>query len=206
MRTGCGASPGIAPVASTTVAGVAGAIRYSDPVCASGPSVGTPVNSGRTVYPCLPLAEATDSRLIEVPCAGVDFRLQLPVLAGPPCETWLQVQNVGDRDGKAIVIVWGEPGACPPQAAGPLKAECSGLLKPGNYTLCELAVPAGTHSTLEDQGGVLDPNTGDICLQFTLAAGEEKSFTIDLQDSDSAAVCTTDDGYGYVVMPLARER
>ena len=33
-----------------------------------------------------------------------------------------------------------------------------------------------------------------------------KSFTIDLQDSDAAAVCTTDDGYGYVIMPLARDR
>ena len=34
----------------------------------------------------------------------------------------------------------------------------------------------------------------------------EKSFTLDLQDSDAAAVCTTDDGYGYVIMPLARDR
>lgn len=34
----------------------------------------------------------------------------------------------------------------------------------------------------------------------------EKPFTIDLQDSDAAAVCTTDDGYGYVIMPLARDR
>ena len=34
----------------------------------------------------------------------------------------------------------------------------------------------------------------------------EKTFTIDLKDADSAAVCTTDDGYGYVIMPLARDR
>jgi DNA polymerase-3 subunit beta len=34
----------------------------------------------------------------------------------------------------------------------------------------------------------------------------EKTFTLDLQDSDAAAVFTTDDGYGYVVMPLARDR
>ena len=37
-------------------------------------------------------------------------------------------------------------------------------------------------------------------------ANADKSFTLDLQDSDSAAVCTTDDGYGYVIMPLARDR
>jgi len=34
----------------------------------------------------------------------------------------------------------------------------------------------------------------------------ERSFTFDMQDADSAAVCSTDDGYGYVIMPLARDR
>jgi hypothetical protein len=54
-----------------------------------------------------------------------------------------------------------------------------GLLKPGSYTLCELAVPAGTHSTLEDQGGTLNTTTGDVCLTFTLTAGETRAFSID---------------------------
>jgi hypothetical protein len=54
-----------------------------------------------------------------------------------------------------------------------------GLLRPGTYTLCELAVPAGTHSTLEDLGGVLDATTGNVCLTFTLAAGEIRGFSID---------------------------
>ncbi len=35
---------------------------------------------------------------------------------------------------------------------------------------------------------------------------QEKTFTFDLADGDSAAVATTDDGYGYVIMPLARDR
>jgi DNA polymerase-3 subunit beta len=34
----------------------------------------------------------------------------------------------------------------------------------------------------------------------------EKTFTIEVKDSDSAAICSTDDGYGYVVMPLARDK
>ncbi len=85
---------------------------------------GTPVNSGRTVLPCLPLVKASSTAYIEVPCAGVDFRIQLPVLDDETCETWIQVQNVGDKDGKALIIVWGDPSFCPPQAAGPLKAEC----------------------------------------------------------------------------------
>ena len=49
----------------------------------------------------------------------------------------------------------------------------------------------------------LDPRfVGD----FLKVLDPEKTFTIDLQDSDAAAVCTTDDGYGYVIMPLARDR
>jgi DNA polymerase III subunit beta len=49
----------------------------------------------------------------------------------------------------------------------------------------------------------LDPRfVGD----FLKVLEPEKSFTFDLQDSDAAAVCSTDDGYGYVIMPLARDR
>jgi DNA polymerase III subunit beta len=49
----------------------------------------------------------------------------------------------------------------------------------------------------------LDPR---FVIDFLKVLDAEKPFTIDLQDSDSAAVCTTDDGYGYVIMPLARDR
>jgi hypothetical protein len=54
-----------------------------------------------------------------------------------------------------------------------------GYLAPGSYTLCELAVPAGTHSTLQDQGGTLNATAGSVCLTFTLAAGSNQTFTID---------------------------
>ncbi|HEY4233133.1 MAG TPA: DNA polymerase III subunit beta [Lacipirellulaceae bacterium] len=49
----------------------------------------------------------------------------------------------------------------------------------------------------------LDPR---FVVDFLKVLEPEKSFTLDLQDSDAAAVCTTDDGYGYVIMPLARDR
>ena len=39
---------------------------------------------------------------------------------------------------------------------------------------------------------------------FLKVLDAEKSFTLNIVDSDSAALCLTDDGYGYVVMPLAR--
>ena len=49
----------------------------------------------------------------------------------------------------------------------------------------------------------LDPRfAGD----FLKVLDPEKTFTLELADSESAAVCTTDDGYGYVIMPLARDR
>ncbi len=48
------------------------------------------------------------------------------------CDAWIEAQNVGDRPAKVLVLVWGAPGFCPPQCAGPLKVECSGLLAPGS--------------------------------------------------------------------------
>jgi len=50
---------------------------------------------------------------------------------------------------------------------------------------------------------MLDPR---FVLDFLKVLEPEKTFTLDIQDSDAAAVCTTDDGYGYVIMPLARDR
>jgi DNA polymerase III subunit beta len=49
----------------------------------------------------------------------------------------------------------------------------------------------------------LDPR---FVNDFLKVLDPEKMFTIDLVDGDGAAVCTTDDGYGYVIMPLARDR
>lgn len=51
-----------------------------------------------------------------------------------------------------------------------------------------------------------------ICLDpryvqdFLKVLDPNKMFTLEIQDPDSAAVCHTDDGYGYVIMPLARDR
>ena len=63
-------------------------------------------------------------------------RIQLPVLNWigdrPGADTWIEVQNVGATFTKAALVLWGEAGFCPPQAAGPIKVECSGLLKPGS--------------------------------------------------------------------------
>jgi len=41
---------------------------------------------------------------------------------------------------------------------------------------------------------------------FLKVLDAERSFVCEVQDSESAALLTTDDGYGYVVMPLQRDR
>ncbi|MCE7937263.1 hypothetical protein DCC79_03550 [bacterium] len=108
-----------------------------------------PVNSGRTVYPCLSPVAHIDDLTLDVPCGGADYRLALPALNPDTCDTWLQVQNVGDAPTKALVLLWGLPGACPPQAAGPLKLECTGLLRPGSaWSFPSDRVPPGTRSAI----------------------------------------------------------
>ena len=53
-----------------------------------------------------------------------------------------------------------------------------GLYRPGGYTLCQQAPPSGWSTTLVAQGGI--PNaSGDICLPFTLGAGQAKAFSVD---------------------------
>ena len=49
----------------------------------------------------------------------------------------------------------------------------------------------------------LDPR---FVVDFLKVLDPEKTFTLEVKDAESAAVCSTDDGYGYVIMPLARDR
>jgi DNA polymerase-3 subunit beta len=49
----------------------------------------------------------------------------------------------------------------------------------------------------------LDPRfVGD----FLRVLDPEQTFVLELQDAESAVVCNTEDGYSYVIMPLARDR
>jgi len=63
------------------------------------------------------------------------------------CDALIEVQNVGNDTTALSLVVWGAPGFCPAQAAGPLKIECSGLLKPGStWNFFGDQVPAGAKS------------------------------------------------------------
>lgn len=78
-------------------------------------------------------------------------QVHLPILnyAGQSevCSSWLSVQVLGCEPAKAVLLVWAEPGFCPPQAAGPLKVECTGLLRPGSsWSLLGAQIPRGSQS------------------------------------------------------------
>ncbi len=80
-------------------------------------------------------------------------QVHLPVLSfmgqDDVCRSWIEAQNVGSEPSKAIMITWGEPGFCPPQCAGPLKVECSGLLRPGSaWNFLGAQVPTGAKSAI----------------------------------------------------------
>jgi hypothetical protein len=65
------------------------------------------------------------------------------------CRSWIETQNVGNVDSKAVLVVWGEPGFCPPQCAGPLKVECTGLLRPGStWNFLGAQLPTGAKSAM----------------------------------------------------------
>ncbi len=59
------------------------------------------------------------------------------------------------------------------------------------------------------------PYTGDeltisldhrYVADFLKVLQPDKVFTLDIANEDQAAYCTTDDKYGYVIMPLSRDR
>lgn len=52
-------------------------------------------------------------------------------------------------------------------------------------------------------GITLDPR---YVSEFLRVLDAETSLTVELSDAENAAVCSTDDGYKYVIMPLARDR
>jgi len=49
----------------------------------------------------------------------------------------------------------------------------------------------------------LDPR---YVSDFLKVLEPDKTFSLDLKNQEQAAVCSTDDGYGYVIMPLARDQ
>ena len=97
------------------------------------------------VIACTPTADPNRQLGCQVHLPILDFQGQDDV-----CRSWIEVQYIGCEPSKAVLITWGEPGFCPPQSAGPLKVECTGLLAPGSaWNLLGSQIPTGS------KGGML---------------------------------------------------
>ena len=63
------------------------------------------------------------------------------------CDSWIEAQNIGADFSAMSLVAFGAPGFCAPQAAGPLKIECSGILKPGSaWNFLGAQIPTGAKS------------------------------------------------------------
>ncbi len=105
------------------------------PTIAPGPGTVVPAPPGPpTFVPPLPTATPVWGQSPDRPNIGAYAALPILGYLGQDqvCSAWIEAQNVGDRPAKVLVLAWGAPGFCPPQCAGPLKVECSGLLAPGS--------------------------------------------------------------------------
>jgi DNA polymerase-3 subunit beta len=114
--------------------------------------------------------------------------LQITLAVGPVYAALRQASIVANEESRGIDFAF-EPGSL----------ILSGMTAEVGQSRVELPVaydgPALTvsldHRYVADFLKVLDP---------------EKTFVFDVQNNESAALMTTDDGYGYVVMPMARDR
>ncbi len=109
---------------------------------ASGDNDATAEITECTPVDCLPSVDPNRQLGNQVHLPILDFQGQDDV-----CRSWIEVQNLGCDPAKAVLVTWGEPGFCPPQAAGPLKVECTGLLVPGSaWNILGAQLPTGSKS------------------------------------------------------------
>ncbi len=95
-----------------------------------------------TEVDCLPTVDPNRQLSGQVHLPILDFQGQDDV-----CRTWIEIQQLGCDPAKAVLVTWGAPGFCPPQAAGPLKVECTGMLVPGaSWVMQGAQIPTGAKS------------------------------------------------------------
>jgi hypothetical protein len=85
--------------------------------------------------------------------AYAETMLHVPVLnfqaEDDVCRTWISLQSIGPEPSKAVLVAWGEPSFCPPNAAGPYNLTCSGLLQQGSrWSFLGAQIPTGAHSAI----------------------------------------------------------
>jgi len=113
---------------------------------------------------------------------------KIPLTVGPFYAALRQAAIVASEESHGIDLAFGDGSVV--FAASTAETGESRVEMPIPYDGAQLAITLD-HRFVGDFLKVLDP---------------EMTFTLDVRDAEDAALCTTDDGYRYVVMPLARER
>ncbi|HET6884057.1 MAG TPA: DNA polymerase III subunit beta [Pirellulales bacterium] len=113
---------------------------------------------------------------------------KIELIVGPVYSAVRQAAIVTDEESRGVDFTFGDG-----------KLVLAGRSARVGQSRVELPIPYdGSAITI-----TLDPR---YMNDFLKVLDPEKTFTLELKDAESAAVCHTDDGYGYVIMPLARER
>jgi DNA polymerase III subunit beta len=126
---------------------------------------------------------------------------------------WRKVFPEGSHTGVNLELAVGATHAAVRQAAIVTSEESRGVdftFGDGMLVLAGKAAEVGQSRielpigyTGEELTVTLDPR---FVTDFLKVLDAEKTFTFEAKDAESAAVCKTDDGYGYVIMPLSRDR
>jgi len=118
----------------------------------------------------------------------MDDALQLEIAAGPFFAAVRQAAIVTSEDRRGVEFTFGE-GRILLAGHGAERGE-SHVELPIAYDGAEVRV-------------ILDPR---YLNDFLKVLEPDKVFTLAIKDPESAVVCTTDDGYAYVIMPLAADQ
>ncbi len=114
--------------------------------------------------------------------------VRLDLAVGPMYSAVRQAAIVASDDSRGIDFIFGN---------GSLVL--SGSTADVGQSRVELPIPYdGTEITI-----TLDHR---FLADFLKVLDPEKTFTMEIENAETAVLCTTDDGYGYVIMPLARDR
>jgi DNA polymerase-3 subunit beta len=113
---------------------------------------------------------------------------KIPLVVGPAFSAVRQAAIVTSEESRGVDLTFGEG-----------KVVLSGRAAETGQSRIELPIGYDGPSISIS----LDPR---YLSDFFRVLESEKPFTLELKDSESAAICSTDDGYGYVIMPLARDK
>lgn len=113
---------------------------------------------------------------------------QISLLVGPFYAAVRQAAIVTSDESRGVDFIFADG-----------KVQLSGRSANVGQSRVELPVPYDG----EEIAITLDPR---FLNDFLKVLNADQQFNLEVKDSESAAVCSTDDGYGYVIMPLARDR